>query len=63
MFADELKSYMKRRNISVSFASRELEISEYKIRNFLNPDIPDPEKWIRIGFIAALNTIGLPEVK
>jgi len=61
MFADELKEYMKKRGFKVPFVCDQLEISRYKLDKYLDSTIPEPERWIRVGLMAVLDTIGLPD--
>ena len=61
MYADELRDYMHKRGFKIPFVCEQIGISRYKLDKYLDPNIPEPELWIRKGLIAVLDTIGLPE--
>ncbi|MBW1853072.1 MAG: hypothetical protein JRJ00_00055 [Deltaproteobacteria bacterium] len=59
-FAESIKAKMKQRGITVPFVCKHIEISEYKLRRYMDEENPEPEFYIQMGILKAIDTIGLP---
>jgi len=59
-FSEELRQYIKRRGLKPKYICDQAGMSHYMFYRYLNPDNPEPARYIREGLILFLDTIGLP---
>jgi len=60
-FSEAVKKKIDRRGFSLLFVSEHIECSTFKLRRYLDESMPEPEFYIQLGILAAIDIIGLPE--